>query len=75
VTEELTLDAPTIGHIKAVSDSGEVFGKAIDEGRLSDDETAPNYAGKYMFMGYQGGTGKARMAVCGLVLSVILFDT
>jgi hypothetical protein len=59
MTEEITLDAQTITHLKAVSDSGQAFGKAIDEGRLSDDEEAPNYAGNYMFMGYQGGTGKA----------------
>jgi len=59
MTEEITLDAQTITHMKAVSDAGEAFGKAIDEGRLSDDEDAPNYAGNYMFMGYQGATGKA----------------
>jgi hypothetical protein len=59
MTEEITLDAPTIAHIKAVSDSGQAFGKAIDEGRLSDDEDAPNHAGNFMFMGYQGGPGKA----------------
>ena len=27
------------------------FEKAIESGRLSDDETADNYAGNYMFMG------------------------
>ena len=59
MTEEITLDAESIAHIKAVSDSGRAFGQAIDEGRLSDDEDAPNYAGLYMFMGYQGVTGKA----------------
>jgi hypothetical protein len=59
MTEEITLDQQTVTHIKAVSDAGQAFAKAIDEGRLSDDEDAPNYAGNYMFMGYQGVTGKA----------------
>ena len=59
MTGEITLDAETIAHLKAVSDSGQAFSKAIEEGRLSDDEDAPHYAGRYMFMGYQGGTGKA----------------
>jgi hypothetical protein len=58
-TEEIRLDAETVACLKAVSDSGQAFGKAIEQGRLSDDENAPHYAGHYMFMGYQGGTGKA----------------
>jgi hypothetical protein len=59
MTETITLDAETVAYLKAVSDSGQAFGKAIEQGRLSDDEDAPNYAGRYMFMGYHGGTGKA----------------
>lgn len=59
MTEEITLDAETVAHLRGVSASGEAFGKAIDDGRLSDDENAPNYAGNFMFMGYQGGSGKA----------------
>lgn len=31
------------------------FELAIEEGRLSDDEYADNYAGLYMFMGHHGG--------------------
>lgn len=31
------------------------FDKAIEEGRLSIDPEAGNYAGKYMYMGYYGG--------------------
>jgi len=56
---DITLDDESIAYIKAVSESGEAFGRAIEEGRLSDDENSPTYAGHYMFMGYQGGTGKA----------------
>jgi hypothetical protein len=59
MVDEITLDAQSLAHIKMVSESGKAFGKAIEEGKLSDDEDAPNYAGHYMFMGYQGGTGKA----------------
>jgi hypothetical protein len=59
MTEEITIDQQTAEHIKAVSDARQAFDNAIDEGRLSDHEDAPNYAGNYMFMGYQGGTGKA----------------
>jgi hypothetical protein len=59
MTEEIILDHQTITHMKAVSDAGQAFAKAIEDGRLSDDDDAPNYAGRYMFMGYQGGTGKA----------------
>jgi hypothetical protein len=46
-------------HVKAVSESAKAFGHAIETGRLSDDEDAPNFAGHYMFMGYEGRTGKA----------------
>jgi hypothetical protein len=59
MTQEITLDAQTLTHMKAVSDAGEAFAKAIEDGRLSDDEDDKNYAGNYMFMGYQGVTGKA----------------
>ena len=31
------------------------FEKAIVEGRLSDNSKEDNYAGKFMFMGYQKG--------------------
>ena len=59
MTEVITLDAEAITHSKAISESAKAFAKAIAEGRLSDNENAPNYAGNYMFMGYQGVTGKA----------------
>ncbi len=59
MTEETNLGQEMLAHMKAASDAGQAFAKAIEEGRLSDDEAAPNYAGHYMFMGYQGGTGKA----------------
>jgi hypothetical protein len=59
MTDEITLDQHTITHMRPVSDAGQAFGKAISDGRLSDDENAANYAGRYMFMGYQGATGKA----------------
>jgi hypothetical protein len=57
--DEITLDEQTVTRIKAASDAGKAFGNAIEHGRLSDDEDAPNFAGHYMFMGYEGGTGKA----------------
>lgn len=59
MTEEIILDQQTTTHMKAASDAGQAFAKAIEAGRLSDDQAAANYAGHYMFMGYQGGTGKA----------------
>lgn len=59
MTEEITLCSETVAHMRAMAESGEAFGKAIEEGRVSDDEDAPNYAGNYMFMGYQDMTGKA----------------
>tara|TARA_R110000824_G_scaffold161741_2_gene337161 strand:- start:1831 stop:2007 length:177 start_codon:yes stop_codon:yes gene_type:complete len=36
---------------RASCSSDLAFDKAIESGRLSDDETADNYAGDYMFMG------------------------
>jgi hypothetical protein len=59
MTEDIILDQHTASHMKAVSDAGQAFAEAIEAGRLCDDEAAPNFAGRYMFMGYQGGTGKA----------------
>jgi len=59
MTEEITLDAQSFVHMKMVSESGKAFAKAIEECRLSEDEDALNYAGSYMFMGFQGETGKA----------------
>ena len=35
------------------------FEAAIQAGRLSNDETANNYAGHYMFMGVHGSGGEA----------------
>jgi hypothetical protein len=59
MTEELILDQQTTAHMKEASDAGRAFARAIEAGRLSDEQAAPNFAGRYMFMGYQGGTGKA----------------
>ncbi len=41
----------TIKHISP----REAFDNAIKEGRLSNDETAPNFAGNYMYMGTKNG--------------------
>ena len=35
------------------------FDDAIAQGRLSADENAENFAGRYMFMGHDQDTGKA----------------
>ena len=37
------------------SDADRAFERAIESGRLSDNENASNYAGDYMFMGVQNG--------------------
>ena len=36
-------------------DSEQAFNEAIASGRLSDDPSSPVYAGRYMYMGTQGG--------------------
>ena len=36
-------------------DANAAFELAIKQGRLSADKTAPNYAGRYMFMGPNNG--------------------
>ncbi len=58
MSEEFKLDTHATAQIEA-NDSSQAFGKAIAAGRLSEDENSPNYAGNYMFMGYQGVTGKS----------------
>jgi hypothetical protein len=35
----------------------QAFEQAIDDGRLSRDKTAPNYAGNYMYMGTENTVG------------------
>lgn len=37
----------------------QAFDSAIAQGRLSADESAENFAGLYMFMGYDEDSGKA----------------
>jgi len=43
--------------IKEKTIAERAFNLAIEEGRLSEDKDAPNYAGNYMYMGQ--GQGKA----------------
>ena len=47
-------------NLKARLESQEAFGRAIRQGRLTDNPAAANYAGKYMYMGREqkGDIGK-----------------
>lgn len=54
----IEIDAESAAYIAAVSDAGKAFGRAIDKGILQDDdESAPDYAGNWMFMGIHSQTG------------------
>lgn len=42
-------------YVENMVESEKAFEKAINSGRLSNDKTAENYAGKYMYMGSHNG--------------------